>query len=69
MLRLLHQLNTSNRHYTYFCSTNHFQLLFSNCYLFIASVSSSGDQATFVASGSSSLQKYTNVANPHLLQK
>jgi hypothetical protein len=33
------------------------------------SVSSSGDQATFVASGSGSLQKYTNVANRHLLQK
>jgi hypothetical protein len=28
----------------------------------------SGDQATFVASGSSSLQKYPNVANLHLLQ-
>jgi hypothetical protein len=32
------------------------------------SVFFSGDQATFVASGGSSLQKYPNVANPHLLQ-
>ena len=31
-------------------------------------VFSSGDQATFVASRSSFLQKYPNVANPHLLQ-
>jgi hypothetical protein len=31
-------------------------------------VFSSGDKSSFVASGSSSLQKYTNVPNPHLLQ-